>query len=86
MELAPERADLRDELDMLAQQALYDDATTEFRKAIELQPDLDSPHLHLGAILFQQNLQEALIHLQTANLAPDSAQTYFYLGRPRTKQ
>ncbi len=75
----PENAVLRNDLGfewMLAQQ--WDDAERELRKAIELQPDLATPHINLGMVLAKSGrFDESLSAFQA--VLPE-ADAYYNLG------
>ncbi len=75
----PENAVLRNDLGfewMLAQQ--WDDAERELRKAIELQPDLVTPHINLGMVLAKSGrFGESLSAFQA--VLPE-ADAYYNLG------
>ncbi len=75
----PENAVLRNDLGfewMLAQQ--WDDAERELRKAIELQPDLVTPHINLGMVLAKSGrFGESLAAFQA--VLPE-ADAYYNLG------
>ena len=85
VELDPKQATLHDELgSVLAKASNLDDAAAaEFSEALRLQPDFASSALHLGVIRWRQKQNaEALSLLQKAvQLAPQSAQAHYYLGR-----
>ena len=61
VELAPARADLRDDLGtILAQRNQFADAEAAFQEALRLQPNLEQAHFHLGVMRLQaQQLDEA---------------------------
>ena len=89
VELAPQRADLPDELGtLLAQRNQFAEAEGAFKEAIRLQPDLESAHFHLGVVrLQQQQLQEADDELQQAvKLNPQDAAAHYYLAKTLTAQ
>src|SRR5215468_5009825 len=61
VDLAPKRADIRDELGtILAQRNRDQEATAAFKQALTLNPDLELAHFHLGVeYLHAHNLEEA---------------------------
>src|SRR5207248_6560280 len=83
--LAPQRAELSDELGtLLAQRSQSAEAAGAFKEAIRLQPGLASAHFHLGVIrLQQQHLEEADDELgQAVKLNPQMRAAHNYLPEP----
>ena len=66
VELAPERADFRDELgSILAQHNQFADAEAAFKEALHLQSNLEQAHFHIGVVRLQdQHLEEAAAELE----------------------
>ncbi len=86
MEVARKPTDsaLRDALGtVLAQQKQYEEAKTQFERAIALDNDLPSAHLHLGSLyLMEQDVPRALAELLIAvKLEPDDLPSLLQLGR-----
>jgi len=89
VELAPERADLQDDLgNLLAQRNHFADAEAAFKEALRLQTDLEPAHFHLGAVHLQaQQYDEAAVELRRAiELAPQDAVAHYYLAKTFTAQ
>ena len=80
VELARERADLRDGLGtILAQRNQFADAEASFAEALRLQPNLEQAHFHLGVVhLPGQQLDEAAKELGKAvELASQDAAAHY---------
>jgi protein O-GlcNAc transferase len=89
VELARERADLRDELGtILAQRNQFADAEAPFGEALRLQPNLEQAHFHLGVVHLQgQPLDEAAKELGKAvELASQDAAAHYDFAKTRTAQ
>ena len=81
--LAPSSADELNGLGItLAQQGRLDEAIADFRRALEINPDLAQAHHNLGIALQEQGrLEEAAASYRRAvELKPDYASAYNYLG------
>ena len=79
---APDNADLQDELGSLyAQQARWPQAEQCFHRAIDLNENLASAHLHLGIVLDRQHESGAIEEMQRASqLAPDNLEVMIEFG------
>ena len=68
---------------ILAREATKNDEAMEFfKKAIELNPDLEGPHLELGSIYYIKRLYDLEIkeYQEVLRLNPDNPDALFYLG------
>jgi tetratricopeptide (TPR) repeat protein len=65
-----------------------DEAITQLRRSIEIEPDFQFGHYNLGVALLQKNeIDEAILHLQTAlKLDPDYPKAYYTLGNALSKK
>ena len=89
VELAPQRADLRDELGTIrAQRNQFADAEESFRESLRLQPDFELAHFHLGVVWLQeQHLEEAASELRKAiELVPKDGLAHYYLAKTLSAQ
>ena len=69
VELAPERADVRDDLgNILAQRNQFADAEVAFKEALRLEPNLEPAHFHLGVVRLQaQQLEDAASRIRDSD-------------------
>src|SRR5262249_26300200 len=68
---------------VLAKKGNYDDAVADFRKALEINPELGEAHFNLaGALLQKGETQAALESFRAAlKLAPQWPEAHYQLGR-----
>jgi len=66
----------------LSEQGNYAEAEKEFRKAIEMNPDLPEPHYNLGRLLFKQDRYEEAENAlrESIKIDPEKADAHVILG------